>query len=56
MLRYTLKRLLSLVVSLAIASLVIFAIIEIAPGDPASFMLGINAQEDTLAALRAELA
>ena len=55
MLRYTLKRLASLVVSLAIASLVIFFVIEIAPGDPASLMLGINAQPDTLAALRAEL-
>ncbi|WP_299733571.1 ABC transporter permease [uncultured Tateyamaria sp.] len=55
MLRYTFKRLLSLLISLAIASLVIFMVIEVAPGDPASFMLGINAQEDTLAALRAEL-
>ena len=55
MLRYALKRLLSLVISLAIASLVIFTIIEIAPGDPASFMLGVNAQPDTLAALQAEL-
>lgn len=55
MLRYALKRLASLFVSLAIASLVIFAVIEVAPGDPASFMLGINAQDDTLAALRAEL-
>ena len=55
MLRYTLKRMLSLLVSLAIASLVIFAVIEVAPGDPASFMLGMNAQEDTLAALRTEL-
>ena len=55
MLRYTLKRFLSLLISLAIASLVIFAVIEVAPGDPASFMLGINAQEDTLAALRTEL-
>jgi len=55
MLRYALKRFLSLLVSLAIASLVIFAVIEVAPGDPASFMLGINAQDDTLAALRAEL-
>ncbi|MEL7132673.1 MAG: ABC transporter permease [Pseudomonadota bacterium] len=53
--RYTLKRLLSLIISLAVASLLIFAVIEIAPGDPASFMLGINAAEDTLAALRAEL-
>ena len=55
MLRYTLKRLLSLVISLAVASLVIFAVIEIAPGDPASFMLGVNARPDTLEALRAEL-
>lgn len=55
MLRYTLKRFLSLIISLAIASLVIFAVIEVAPGDPASFMLGINAQPETLAALRAEL-
>ena len=55
MLRYALKRILSLLISLAVASLVIFAVIEVAPGDPASFMLGINAQEDTLAALRAEL-
>ncbi|WP_299293006.1 ABC transporter permease [uncultured Tateyamaria sp.] len=55
MLRYALKRLTSLLISLAIASLVIFAVIEVAPGDPASFMLGVNAQEDTLAALRAEL-
>ena len=55
MLRYTLKRLLSLLISLAVASLVIFFVLEIAPGDPASFMLGVNAQPDTLAALRAEL-
>lgn len=55
MLRYALKRLLSLILSLVVASAVIFAVIEIAPGDPASFMLGINAQPDTLAALRAEL-
>mgnify|MGYP000530307925 FL=1 len=55
MLRYALKRALSLVISLAVASLVIFFVIEIAPGDPASFMLGINAEPDTVAALRAEL-
>ena len=47
MLRYSLKRLVSLIVSLAVASLVIFFVIEVAPGDPASFMLGINAQPDT---------
>lgn len=55
MLRYALKRFLSLILSLAVASLIIFFVIEIAPGDPATFMLGINAQEDTVAALREEL-
>ncbi len=55
MLPYSLTRQLSLVISLAVASLVIFFVIEVAPGDPASFMLGINAQPDTVAALRAEL-
>lgn len=55
MVRYTFKRLLSLLLSLAVASLVIFAVIEVAPGDPASFMLGMNAQPETLAALRSEL-
>ena len=55
MLAYALKRLLILAISLAIASLVIFLVVEVAPGDPASFMLGINARPDTVAALRAEL-
>ena len=55
MLHYLAKRLGSLCVSLIVASLVIFACIEIVPGDPASFMLGINAQPDTVAALREEL-
>lgn len=55
MLRYTLKRLVSLGLSLIAASVVIFAAIEVIPGDPASFMLGINAQPDTIAALREEL-
>lgn len=55
MLHYFISRLVSLVLSLAFASLVIFFLIEIVPGDPASFMLGVNAQPDTVAALRAEL-
>ncbi|WP_238371725.1 ABC transporter permease [Heliomarina baculiformis] len=55
MLNYIFKRFLSLIVSLAVASLVIFFVIEVAPGDPAQFMLGINAQPDTVAALRSEL-
>ncbi len=55
MLAYALKRLFILAISLAVASLVIFLVVEVAPGDPASFMLGINARPDTVAALRAEL-
>ncbi|MBF9035368.1 ABC transporter permease subunit [Rhodobacterales bacterium HKCCE2091] len=55
MLRYLLGRLLSLSLSLAAASLVIFLVIEVIPGDPASYMLGLNATEETVAALRADL-
>ena len=55
LLRYTLRRFALLCVSLIVASLVIFAAAEVIPGDPAAFMLGINAQEDTLAALREQL-
>jgi len=55
MIRYILARLLSLLVSLIVASIVIFAVIEVIPGDPAAFMLGVNARPDTIAALRAEM-
>ncbi|MEM7545291.1 MAG: ABC transporter permease [Pseudomonadota bacterium] len=55
MLRYAIRRLLSLTISLIVASVVIFAVIEVIPGDPASYMLGLNVAEDTVAALRAEL-
>lgn len=55
MLVYILRKLVSLIASLAFASLAIFAVVEIIPGDPAAYMLGINAQEDTVAALRAQL-
>jgi peptide/nickel transport system permease protein len=55
MLGYAIGRLASLALSLAAASVVVFAVIELIPGDPAAFMLGVNARPDTLAALRAEL-
>lgn len=55
MMRFVIKRLVSLVISLAVASVVIFLFVEVVPGDPAAFMLGLNAQEDTLAALREQL-
>lgn len=46
---------LSLLATLAAASLVVFAAMQVLPGDPAEVMLGVNARSDTLAALRAEL-
>ncbi|MCC5976163.1 MAG: ABC transporter permease [Rubellimicrobium sp.] len=55
MLRYLAGRLASLVVSLIVASAVIFAVIEVVPGDPARFMMGMNAPPEAVAALRAEL-
>ena len=55
MLAHAASRLVSLVLSLLVASLVVFAVIEVVPGDPASFMLGLNASPETVAALRTEL-
>lgn len=55
MLRFTLSRITSLLLSLIVASVAIFAVIESVPGDPATFMLGMNAEPDTIAALRREM-
>ena len=52
---YLLRRLISLSLTLVAASLVIFLMIEVVPGDPASYMLGLNAAPDTVAALREQL-
>jgi peptide/nickel transport system permease protein len=52
---YLAGRLVSLVLSLVVASIVIFFVMEVLPGDPAQFILGMNARPDTLAALRAQL-
>jgi peptide/nickel transport system permease protein len=54
-LHYLVKRFLILLATLIVASLVVFVTIEVVPGDPASYMLGLNAQPDTVAALRKEL-
>ena len=55
MLRYTVGRFASLGLSLVVASLVIFTVIEVIPGDPAAYMLGMNAEPSAVAALREEL-
>ena len=55
MFRYALTRFVSLALSLVVASLLIFFMLEIVPGDPAAYMLGLNASPETVAALRTEL-
>ncbi|MAM63970.1 ABC transporter permease [Maritimibacter sp. UBA3975] len=55
MLRFALTRALSLALSLLVASVVIFAVIEVIPGDPAAFMLGLNASPEAVAALREQM-
>lgn len=45
----------SMALTLLAASIVIFLMLEIAPGDPAAFMMGVNADPASLAALRREL-
>ena len=49
------RRLLGLVVTLLVVSMVIFLIMSVLPGDPAAIMLGTSARPDTLAALRLEM-
>jgi peptide/nickel transport system permease protein len=46
------RRTISLVVTLLIVSLLIFAVMDLLPGDPAQIMLGTSASPDTLAALQ----
>ncbi|MEG9884217.1 MAG: ABC transporter permease [Hyphomicrobiales bacterium] len=48
-------RIVSLVVTILAASLIVFSVMEILPADPAAIMLGVNAQPDTLAALREQM-
>ncbi len=52
---YAIRRLTSLGASLLVASLVIFTAIEVVPGDPAAYMLGLNASPEAVAALRTQL-
>ena len=49
------RRLALLALALVVASAVIFAVVDLVPGDPAVFVLGTGARPDTLAALRQQL-
>ena len=52
---FLLRRVTSLLVTLVLASIVVFAMMEIVPGDPAQLMLGLNATEDALQNLREQM-
>ncbi len=52
---FLVRRLGSLIITLGVATVVIFAVLEIVPGDPALMMLGVNANEENLAALREQM-
>ncbi|MBE7733946.1 ABC transporter permease [Devosia faecipullorum] len=55
MIVYLLRRLLTFAVTLFIAALVIFVLLDLLPGDPARFVLGINASEASIAAMRIQM-
>lgn len=52
---YLLQRLTSLALTLLVATVVVFVVLNIVPGDPASYMMGLNAEPEALAQLRSEL-
>ncbi len=55
MITFLWRRLVALLLTTLAATLVVFLVLEVLPGDPAAVMLGVGAREDTLAALRHEL-
>jgi peptide/nickel transport system permease protein len=55
MLAFLLQRLASFAATLAVASLVVFAVLELLPGRPAEVMLGDTATPESIAALEARL-
>jgi peptide/nickel transport system permease protein len=52
---FLLRRVTSLLLTLLAASIVVFLVLSVLPGDPASLILGISARPDTLAALRHQM-
>ncbi len=55
MIRFALTKFLGLAATLLVAAAITFAALDILPGDPARFILGINATPDAVAALREQL-
>lgn len=55
MLRYTVRRIPTALLVLFIASIVIFLVLRLAPGDPAATLAGPDANEETIRAIRQQL-
>jgi len=55
MLTYSIRRFITLVLTLLLASILIFAVVNIIPGDPAQIILGTEATPQSLARVRAKL-
>ena len=52
---FVVRRFVSIIVTMLLATIIIFLLVEVAPGDPASFMMGLNAEPEALTALREEM-
>ena len=52
---YLLKRLVIAAITLVLASIVVFAVLQVVPGDPARLMLGMNASAEQVDLLRNQL-
>src|SRR5690606_26533890 len=52
---YLARRIAIAIVTLVLASIVVFAMLEILPGDPARIMLGMNASAEQVAQLRHQM-
>ncbi|WP_193336835.1 ABC transporter permease [Devosia beringensis] len=55
MILFILRRLLGFAATLLVAALVIFVLLDLLPGDPAQFMLGLNATPESVARLRMQM-
>jgi peptide/nickel transport system permease protein len=55
MILFALRRFLGFAVTLLVAAIVIFWLLDLLPGDPAQFILGINATPESVASLRAQM-
>ena len=52
---YLLRRILGFATTLLVAALIIFLLLDLLPGDPARFVLGINATPEAVTALRMQM-